>query len=238
MTANKKVGDFRRGTRLPKGRVVEKMVFRSYGIEVEIRMGKDLTFYATIGDTTYDSKEADELKKRVREVVRDLFTAVWKPMIKIEYDGETQPIQAAKFELEYHRFYYAEIGDRFVQLDWATYEHLKEIGASQTTFAERAHSGYGTKPTDEVKPYICHTGHFRDGSYIEEDIEHVAGSFFRPYSEELWQGLENLRHAIDLANTKISALVSTNEGIARLCSGGQLSLTDGKPKKRGSKKGN
>jgi FMN phosphatase YigB (HAD superfamily) len=56
-------------------------------------------------------------------------------------------------------------------------------------------------------------------------------SLYRPYSKELWKGLEALRKSICEAKAKILQLITTEKGIARIKGGNALALTSGKEEK-------
>ena len=86
---------------------------------------------------------------------------------------------------------------------------------------------YGKEITDSIKSWNCGVHKDRDGEHGLEDVEFTSGKVYRPYTEELWAGVEKLREAITQMNARIVELISTNEGIARIVSGGQLMLGGG-----------
>jgi hypothetical protein len=206
----------------------------TFGIEVEIRLTKELEFRANVGDKRFQTKEVESLKSLIREEVQAQHMAVWLPVIKIDYGGETHSPQKADFKIEYDRFYYAEVGDSTRIINWARYEHLmEEKKEPDTRFSEWSRSLIGNssphygKMEDNINTRVVHFHKMRNGEEVVLPLDQVTGVVYRPYTEELWAGLEALREALNLANCKISDLISTDKGLKTLASGTRLMLTEG-----------
>lgn len=207
-----------------KGRKVEDFVLRSFGTTVEIRMTTGLIFFAKIGNDVLQADNAEKLRQIIREKIELLHKAEWKPIIEIKHKGHVDHPQEANFDMTYERFYCAEVGDKVRQISWAGYEHCIKEGDDPKTILYRSNEQY-KKLTDEVRTRDCTYHRSRNGEPVVEILSSKCGTFYKPYSEELWQGLEKLRESISVANHKISKLISTEEGMVRLMSQGKLMIT-------------
>jgi hypothetical protein len=209
-----------------QGRIVETLDFPAYGTKVDIRLNKrSLTFFAYIGNHLLEEKDADTLKTRIRLVLRDELSATWEPIIAISFKGQVNGIQAANFRLEFDRYYVARVGDlrKWRMLSWAAFDEYKNdpislINNSQYWYVMTDKESI----EDSYKESVIDTYHGHNGDSCREDITHREGTFYRPYSKELWEGLHKLRDAmIEISNT-VSKLVSTDKGLVFLMSGGKL----------------
>lgn len=207
-----------------KGRKVEDYHLRSFGTTIEIRMTSDLIFFAQVGNDALQADNAETLRCMIREKIEELHDAEWKPIIEIEYKERIDHPQEAHFELSYEKFYCAEVGDKVRQISWANYEHCINEGKDPKTILYRSKEQH-RKLEDKLKTRSCTYHRTRNGEEVVENLSSKYGTFYKPYSEELWNGLEKLREAITLAKHKISQLLSTEEGIAKLKSEGKLMIT-------------
>lgn len=208
-----------------KGRLVETMHLTEFGMKVEIRLSTDLEFRARVGEDTLYDYNAEKLRKRIRLEVAKYFKAEWKPLVSITFDGQVNTTQKGQIEFTYERIYYAKIGDHYEYIGWGLYESLLEGGAPHSEFVRNArqlHQG----PKDEVRTYMVRTQCQRNGEDVDEGVENLEGTVYRPYSDELWEGLEQLLIAVNRVNTKISDLIGTDEGLALITGGGQLALKE------------
>lgn len=201
-----------------KGRKIEKYELRNFGITIDIKISKDLTFFAEIGSETIISASATDLKDLIYKKVKSMHAAKWKPIIRINHTGKIDHPQEACFELDYERYYYAQVGDRIRKISWASYEARK---ADPINLLHSSQEEYG-KQEDNLKNKGCTYHRSRNGEDVVENLFTEYGELYKPYSDELWNGLEKLRECIKLANYNISQLLSTKAGISKLMNNGKL----------------
>ena len=77
---------------------------------------------------------------------------------------------------------------------------------------------------DKLQNKSCTYHRSRNGEDVVDNLFTEYGTSFKPYSDELWSGLEKLRECINLANYNISQLLSTEEGTSRLMGKGGLMI--------------
>lgn len=227
-----------------RGRLIERYTEHYLDTEVELRLTRGMVFEAHIGDIVVTSTDASKIKSLVSEKIKSIMAVEWTSIIQVEFDEEEhfpsdaeRLRQSAQFKLGYNRLYYAKIKEideghykgqtLYRQLSWSRYHQLVEDGAESWRFVAEAKRFFG-EYKDSTKEHVVSTGHEVNGEGVEEDISYVNGTFYRPYSEELWQGLGKLRDVINQANSKISELVSTDAGLNILMSGNIFALTEGK----------
>lgn len=209
-----------------KGKIVEMYRVPQCGISVEIRLTTDLQFSAVVGGETLQDKDAAALKSAIRQKAWAAAAAEWKPVISIAYAAHLNREQAAEFELKFDRFYVCEIGDSVRELSWAAYEHFKHEDAS-IVLQRSKRCSHELKDRTAIGSIDYHTE--VNGDMCGQDVKCRSGTFFRPYSDALWEGLCRLREMILLVNARIGDLIGTDQGLARLMSGSMGLLLDHKP---------
>lgn len=202
-----------------------------YKIDVNIylnKTGDNPRFEAELGGESIYDTDYVSLRKKINERARICFAADWKPIIEIHTTSPSSLEQEVDWNFRFRRFYYAVVGNSYRELSWDTYQAWKERGVddrSELINASRHWMAAGTAenkgmPGDETKP--------RHVLYNGEEIRYQIGNYYRPYSEDLWNGLVKLRDVSVEAGIRLINLLGSDEGLALILKGPTLPMLVGR----------
>lgn len=184
-----------------------------------------LTFSAVVGDKTFRSKTAEEVKQAVWGYLDANSKLDWHQVIEIT---ELEPWGANNAELfvgfNIDRYYLTESKDLrnghplLRKLRWSEYnpdkhqlafDHMKSVDLYRIHNSQEFHAFQGKLP--DCLPFRDQRGH-RDGKVT-----------YVPYDENVWVALQSIQEGITRLKRKLRSLTGTNQGIQQLTAmGSQL----------------
>lgn len=189
-----------------KPRKVGEVKHKGSGVEVPIFLDRnELDFFADFGGQTLRDGNAKSLQRRVWMAIDAAIRLDWQPVIEVR---EMRP-----FATPSHGFVGFEAG-RFLwtrrhngtlaRVEWRN-KDVTDKYAYAKTMTHRA------KMVEEFDPPY-------------RDCAGRAVVIYLPYTDELWNGLQELERAILILKARLTDLLMTEEGRARLAEVGQAML--------------
>lgn len=220
-----------------RGKIVAKIVLREYKIEVPVKLCKDdnaygsgkVYFSAEIDGVSFSDAIYENIEKEIRKYARERYAAEWKPLIKITTQATPGERYSTALEFSFDRFYYSKIGNAFHEVSWDLYtramdpnDDFWDEGAilmnSRLWYRAKGESGV---PEDDLDTKHIRTQHDNKDEHI---VKEITGTYYRPYTEELWRGLCQLRDMVSSASMRLAAILGSDEGRARIAKGATMNL--------------
>ena len=190
------------------GRVIDHVEFRPGGVCCDIFLEKSsLTFGAVIHGREKYSKDGEEVKKWAYDVLKENCNLLWLPVISVldvgergpsDYSYNSRQLELHEIKIDLHRFYVAAMANGAIRsVEW-------EVPAEKRLTSQKTPAIWVSRDDKLV---------VKDGKIepLHEEQTHIL-----PYSEELWQGLQQLCKSIDLLQSKLHGLLKTEEGVLKL----------------------
>lgn len=180
-----------------KPQKVEEVRHPKYGGTAEIMFDRNpdmLDFFATVGNETIRSKDAQQLKRDALKLIEQGSKLAWRPIIFLSTE------QNVGVHVESRRFWWAQRTDgRMLESHWQ-YQNDED----RVKWAQAFYWNFTSQPPFEppVRPY---------------KYGRIPGpKIYLPYTEETWAAVELLQERLAGIKEQINQLVNSDHGIAVL----------------------
>lgn len=190
------------------GKVIDEVTFIPGGICCDIYLDKeDMVFTASIGESVERKKDGVQVRNWAYEQLKAISTLTWLPVIsvldvgesnstKYQYNGLKLDLHEIKIDL--NRFYVASLPNgevRTVAWDVPVERRMTRQGGPNIWVGRNT-------------PFQL------DGGKVVP--MHSGDTHILPYSEELWEGLQQLCKGIDELRSRLHLLIEDKEGVTKL----------------------
>lgn len=192
------------------GKIIEKIRIDGVSELIEIRMVKEygkINFFSNFGEKSFSGTDIQKVIQDVTKCAKETININWIPIIEIEVgDSQESFGHGTKVSFDFSRYYFGIVGERVESVKWSM------IDNKVFSDADILRSSRNYKELKELK----------DGFPMDEPDRRT---YYRPYSEKLWAGLERMREMLVDASKRLNELVGSEAGIKKIMSGGALMLT-------------
>ena len=185
-----------------KSQKVGEVKHRGSGEEVPIYLDRnELDFFADFGGQRLRAASAKELRRKLWVVIDETTHLEWQPVIVVKELRPFATRSAGFVGFEAGRFLWARRRDgSLARVDWSQRDSEAKYRYSSTMTCQ-------VKMQEEFDPPYREVGR--------------VATVYLPYSPELWAGVQELERGISVLKSRLTELLMTNEGQARLAEVGQ-----------------
>lgn len=186
---------------------VSWIIHHRTGVKVALRLSKaKMTFQAEYGGQTYTSKDGAEVKKQILDAIEESHRLTFQPVIEVEVARKSYGsiyYERANFgaglAIGISRFHFSQEGT-LRKLSWDDHERN-----NITRLKKWCPSGWKGYAENFTLPFSR-----------PNQLSYGNDSYYLPYTEETWEGLQHIVTLIEAAKQHLDSFLQDQDIVAKL----------------------